>query len=116
MRSGDVSRTMTRTELETRLDDVIRRGGADGLNALRDEARGIAPLIDRNTGYAALDRLICALLGTRDDNLAKQAGQGPRCGDAIRSRTAQAVRGIAWRAARYRALFAAYRGPHGNLS
>lgn len=63
-RGGDVSRTLTRTERENRLDDVIGRSGPEGLNALRDEARRIAPLIDREAEYAALDRLIGALLGT----------------------------------------------------
>ncbi len=34
-----------------------------------DEAKRIAPLIDRMAEFAALDRLIGALLGTRDDKL-----------------------------------------------
>ena len=79
-RSGDVSRTLTRSELEGRLEDVIRRGGAKALNALRDEARRIAPLIDRNGEYAALDRLIGALLGTREDRLASERGQARGAG------------------------------------
>jgi LacI family transcriptional regulator len=79
-RSGDVSRTLTRVELEGRLDDIVRRSGADGLNALRDEARRIAPLIDRETEYAALDRLIGALLGTREDRLASERGSARGAG------------------------------------
>jgi hypothetical protein len=71
-RNADVSRTLTRVELENRLDDVARRDGTDGLNALRDEARRIAPLIDREAQYEALDRLIGALLGTREDRLASK--------------------------------------------
>lgn len=79
-RSGDVSRTLTRVELESRLDDVARRNGADGLNALRDEAKRIAPLIDRDAEYAALDRLIGALLGTREDLLASERAQARGAG------------------------------------
>lgn len=79
-RGGDVSRTLTRVELESRLDDVIRRNGVDGLNALRDEAKRIAPLIDRKTEYAALDRLIGALLGTREDRLASERGKARGAG------------------------------------
>lgn len=79
-RSGDVSRTLTRVELEGRLDDVARRSGADGLNALRDEARRIAPLIDREAEYEALDRLIGALLGTREDRLASERGSARGAG------------------------------------
>lgn len=73
-RGGDVSRTLTRVELESRLDDVARRNGVDGLNALRDEARRIAPLIDREAESEALDRLIGALLGTREDRLTSERG------------------------------------------
>ena len=79
-RGGDVSRTLTRAELETRLDDVIRRSGADGLNALRDEARRIAPLIDRDAEYMALDRLIGTLLGTREDRLASERAKARSAG------------------------------------
>ena len=79
-RGGDVSRTLTRVELESRLDDVVRRNGADGLNALRDEAKRIAPLIDRETEYVALDRLIGALLGTREDRLASELGKARGAG------------------------------------
>ncbi len=79
-RGGDVSRTLTRTELENRLDDVVRRGGADGLNALRDEANRIAPLIDRSEEYVALDRLIGALLGTREDKLASERAKARDAG------------------------------------
>ena len=79
-RGGDVSRTLSRVELEARLDDVARRNGADGLNALRDEAKRIAPLIERDAEYAALDRLIGALLGTREDRLASERGQARGAG------------------------------------
>lgn len=68
-RKGDISRTLTREELESRLDDVLRRSGDVGLNAIRDEARRLAPLIDREKEYEDLDRLIGALLGTREDQL-----------------------------------------------
>ncbi len=79
-RGGAVSRTLTRAELESRLDDVIRRGGPEGLNALRDEARRIAPLIDREAECAALDRLIGALLGTREDSLASERAKARGAG------------------------------------
>ncbi len=69
-RSSEVSRTLTRAELEIRLDDLIRRGGEDAANRLRDEARRVAPVIGRDEEFAELDKLIGALLGTRDDTLA----------------------------------------------
>jgi Fic/DOC family len=79
-RGGVVSRTLTRVEIEARLDDVIRRNGTDGLNALRDEAKRIAPLIDRVAEFAALDRLIGALLGIRDDKLASERAKARGAG------------------------------------
>ncbi len=79
-RSGDTSRTLSRDELEGRLDDVVRRNGMNGLNAIRDEARRIAPLLGRDREYEALDRMVGALLGTREDRLktdrAKARGSG----------------------------------------
>ena len=68
-RKSDVSRTFTRSELEAWLDTTAQRGGDTALNALRDEARRIAPQIGRDTEYAELDRLIGALLGTREAKL-----------------------------------------------
>ena len=79
-RGGDVSRTLTRLEIEARLDDVIRRNGAEGVNALRDEAKRIAPLIDRLAEFTALDRLIGALLGTREDRLASERAKARGAG------------------------------------
>ena len=66
-RSGETSRTLSRDELEGRLDDVVRCGGPDALNTIRDEARRIAPLLDRDKEFEALDRMVGALLGTRED-------------------------------------------------
>lgn len=63
-RSG-ASRTLSRQEIEDRLDDVIRRNGPDALNVIRDEARRIAPLIGREAEFEAFDRLVGAMLGTR---------------------------------------------------
>ncbi len=79
-RKGEVSRTLSREELESRLDDVVRRSGMEALNTIRDEARRIAPLLDRAQENDALDRLVGALLGTREDGLttdrAKARGSG----------------------------------------
>jgi len=69
-RSSEVSRTLTRAELEIRLDDLIRRGGEDAANKLRDDARRLAPVIGRDKEFAELDKLIGALLGTREEKLA----------------------------------------------
>ncbi len=77
---GEVSRTLNREELELRLDDVMRRRGPAALNELRDEARRIAPQIGREKEFAALDKLIGALLGTRDDDLVSDRARARRTG------------------------------------
>jgi hypothetical protein len=64
-----VRRTLGREQIEHRLDDLVRRSGAEALNRLRDEARLIAPRIGREGECAAFDRLVGALLGTREDDL-----------------------------------------------
>lgn len=79
-RKGEVSRTLTRQEIENRLDDVIRRSGTEALNTIRDEARRIAPLISREQEFDALDRLIGAMLGTREDRLSSERAQARQSG------------------------------------
>ncbi|MFN4287404.1 MAG: Fic family protein [Brevundimonas sp.] len=79
-RNGGISRTLSREEIETRLDDMIRLGGEQAVNRLRDEARRIAPQIDRATEFEALDKLISSLLGTRDEPLVSDQGQARHAG------------------------------------
>ncbi len=74
-RKGEVSRTLNRQEIEVRVDDVIRRNGAEALNAIRDEARRIAPLIEREQEFETFDRLVGAMLGTRKDRLTSERAQ-----------------------------------------
>ncbi len=79
-RGGEVSRTLNREEVETRLDDLIRRNGTDAANALRDEARRVAPFIGRQAEFDAFDKLIGALLGTRDEPLITDRAQARHAG------------------------------------
>lgn len=79
-RTRAVSRTLRREEIETALDDLIRNGGRAGANRLRDEARRIAPSIGREAEFEALDTLIGALLGTREERLVTERGQARRSG------------------------------------
>ena len=68
-RAGRARRTLNREEVESRLDDLVRRAGVDAANRLRDEARAIAAEIDRSTEFAALSKLISALSGTHPGRL-----------------------------------------------
>jgi hypothetical protein len=78
-RSG-VARTLRREEIEDRLDRLARTRGDDALNQLRDEARAIAPALGAEQQFAELDRLIGALLGTRDTELRTPAARARRAG------------------------------------
>ena len=68
-RRGLVARTLGGTEIEERLDTLIRRSGEDAANRLRAEIRSVAFALDLNDEAAALDKTIGALLGTREGEL-----------------------------------------------
>lgn len=79
-REGQTGRTLSRTELEERLETLLRRGGQDALNRLRDEARAIAPTLKLEDAFAQLDKLIGTLLGTRDAKLTAAPARARRAG------------------------------------
>ena len=74
-RSGRVARTLTRPELEERLDRLIRSSGEAGINRLRDDARAAAAELGMEREATRLDALIGALLGTRDTRLDSSLGR-----------------------------------------
>jgi len=60
-----VARTLSRKELEERLDLLLRQSGEAALGRLRDEARAIAPKLGLEAEARSLDDLIGTLLGSR---------------------------------------------------
>ena len=79
-RNGRVPRTLTRAELEERLDRLIRSSGEAGVNRLRDNAHAAATELRMESEAARLDALIGNLLGTRDSRLASSVGRARRRG------------------------------------
>jgi hypothetical protein len=75
-----VARTLRREEIEDRLERLARTRGDEALNQLRDQARAIAPALGAEDQLAELDRLIGALLGTRDTGLRTPAARARRAG------------------------------------
>jgi hypothetical protein len=75
-----VARTLRREELEERLDRLARTRGEQALRDLREEARAIAPALSAERELAALDRLIGALLGTREAKLRTPAARARHAG------------------------------------
>jgi hypothetical protein len=58
------ARTLSKREIEERLDEVLRRSGETAVQRLRDEARKIARLLGMLDEFERLDILIGTLLGT----------------------------------------------------
>jgi hypothetical protein len=80
-RASRCSRTLSRLEIEERLELILRRSGELVLKQLRDEARLIAPELGLEREFKQLDNLIGALLGTRDETLVSKAGIARKKGE-----------------------------------
>lgn len=68
-RTGRVSRALERSGIESRLEETLRSRGEAGLNAIRHQARAIAPALDAEDAFETLDGLIGTLLSTRSERL-----------------------------------------------
>ena len=66
---GLVTRSVGREGVEERLADLLRVGGEEALNRLRDEARAVAPLLGLDEQARTLDGLVAALLRSRPADL-----------------------------------------------
>ena len=80
IRGAAVSRTLSRAELEKRLDGLLRQGGDAVVNRLRDEAREASAQLGMADEFLALDQLIGTFLGTRDAKLETAVGQARKRG------------------------------------
>ena len=74
-RGGRVARTLARSELETRLERMMAQAGIEGLNRVRDDARRLAPGLNRAAQQETLDRIIGALAGSREADLSAPAAR-----------------------------------------
>ena len=77
---GTIARTLSRKEIKTHLEKLLRRSGEDELNRLRDEARRLAPTLGREKEFTALNAMIGALLNTQTDRLQTPAARARRRG------------------------------------
>ena len=68
-RKGSVSRTLSRLEIEERLETKIRLGGIDGANRFRDEVRKVASELDMVKEATVLHSLVGTMLGTQQTRL-----------------------------------------------
>lgn len=58
-------RVLSQEEIETRLEEVLRLKGEEGLNIVRDKAKEISKWLNMELEFKRLDRIIGALLGTK---------------------------------------------------
>ena len=68
-KEGEQSKTLSREQLEEKLESVIRTRGEDGLNELRDKARQIAPDLQMQQEFEKLNQIVSALLHTQPTRL-----------------------------------------------
>lgn len=68
-REGGLARTLSRLEIEERLETLLRRSGVKALNQLRDHIKVLAPALGLIAEGESLNALIGALLGTREADL-----------------------------------------------
>ncbi|HWK07890.1 MAG TPA: Fic family protein [Puia sp.] len=61
---GEESKTLTRAELEEKIEAFLRVKGEEALNQVRDQARAIAPGLGMEKEWTTLNQLITDLLGT----------------------------------------------------
>lgn len=79
-RGGRVARTLSRKEIEARLDALIRQQGEDALNRLRDQARDVSRQLELEPEFDELNDLIGALLGTREAETESPVGKARAAG------------------------------------
>ncbi len=69
-----IARTLSASEIEQRIEEMLRISGEIALQRMRDDARAIAQLLYVPTEFRRLDNLIGALLGTRAERLVTSLG------------------------------------------
>jgi Fic/DOC family len=63
------SKTLSREQVEEKLEGIIRVKGEKGLNELRDIAKQIAPILEMEKEFEQLNKVISALLNTQSSKL-----------------------------------------------
>ena len=79
-RGGLVGRTLSRREIEERIDTLILRSGEGAAKRLRDDIRRIGQALDMKAGVSDLDALIGSLLGTQEAELSHPSAVARRLG------------------------------------
>ena len=81
-RRGRLPRTLHRRDIEAHLERMFATSGETAGHRLRDDARRVAPVIDRVTQLAELDAIVGALAGTREARLSAPTARARAAGHA----------------------------------
>lgn len=83
-RKGGEPKTLSITEIEDRLETIVRARGEKGLNALRDKAREISSRLQMEKEFNKLNQLIIDLLATgKSKNLTSPAAIARSLGEPL---------------------------------
>ncbi len=81
-KTGEESKTLSKKEAEERLELIVRARGEESLNAIRDRARELAPMLKMDKEFKKLDRMISGLLATGESQkLQSDAGKARALGE-----------------------------------
>ncbi|MBS0186177.1 MAG: Fic family protein [Proteobacteria bacterium] len=81
-RNSETSRTLSKKEIEEKLENLLNTGGIQALNKLRDESAKISKSLGLTKEYKSLDKLIGSLLGTKSEKLESSLGMAGQSGFA----------------------------------
>ena len=70
---GPDSKSLSISQIEEKLDDILRIHGESGLNSLRDKAKELADVLKMEKEYLGLNKIIGALLSTKPSKILKSA-------------------------------------------
>ncbi len=82
-RNGEGARTLGEEAVEAKLDEWCRVSGEDHLNGIRDRARHIAPLIEREDEFKRLNGIIGTLLNTHKETMVTPQGKARAAGTPL---------------------------------
>jgi hypothetical protein len=80
---GEGRRTLGEAAVEAKLDEWCRTSGAQFLDGVRDGARNLAPLLEREDEFRRLNGIIGALLNTHQNRLVTRQGKARAAGRPI---------------------------------
>jgi len=66
---GPTSKTITLSEMEAKLEQIVQVKGEEGLNQFRDKARDIAEKLEMQQEFEKLNKLVSALLTTKPSKI-----------------------------------------------